>query len=366
MKTYFVCLLSLIVSCLSGQVDEQRMYIFGHSLIDHRPPINPTPSDETTVPHWLYLLSQEAGRSFQAAGQYGFLTSHDNLPPQAQWGYDIVPGAWDQDNESFADADLYTVLITAANFIQYQAPDLAYEDPNNTAGDTPISATITIVDWLKTQEDDSLTIYLYENWPDMAGFLSNGWPASANEFANYNNYLNGDFHQWWIDYHDALILARPNDDIKMIPVGPIIADLLGGLLSEIPLESLYEDDAPHGRPSIYFLASLITYMATNEEKAPSTFSVPAIIDQAVSENYQEVINFIWAELNSFTDHEGNSRVFINGSEPPEMSNRVNIEGGPLFIDNDDGIILRGRDSNCYNIFVNQSGELIHERVNCPN
>ena len=32
-----------------------RNYIFGHSLIVHTPPQFPTPSDETTVPHWLTL-----------------------------------------------------------------------------------------------------------------------------------------------------------------------------------------------------------------------------------------------------------------------------------------------------------------------
>jgi len=48
----------------------------------------------------------------------GFLTSHRNLPPNSQWGYDIVPGVWDQDNETFAEAEISTTMITVGNFIQ--------------------------------------------------------------------------------------------------------------------------------------------------------------------------------------------------------------------------------------------------------
>lgn len=97
----------------------------------------------------------------------------------------------------------------------------------------------------------------------------------------------------------------------MIPVGPIISKLLmTAPYNQIPIDSLYEDDAPHGRPSIYFLAALTTYMAMTEELAPS-YSAPSIIHPVITSNYQSVVNFIWDELHAFETPNGNSRVFCS-------------------------------------------------------
>jgi hypothetical protein len=65
----------------------------------------------------------------------------------------------------------------------------------------------------------------------------------------------------------------------MIPVGPILAELmLETEVGNILVTNLYEDDAPHGTASLYFLASLISNMSIYEEQAPATFVVPPIID----------------------------------------------------------------------------------------
>jgi len=58
----------------------------------------------------------------------------------------------------------------------------------------------------------------------------------------------------------------------MIPVGPIIAKIMDGpLADQILVTEFYEDDAPHGRPNLYFLAALITYAAIFDEPAPDTY-----------------------------------------------------------------------------------------------
>ena len=308
----------LVFNVSFAQNTPTRMFIFGHSLIDHRPPATPTPSDETTVPHWLYLLCQKAGKSFSAGGKYGFLPQHAQLPPYSQWGYDIVPEVWESDTEPFSDADINTILITAGNFMQWQAPNLDYvSDP----GVSPVSATETIIDWVNQQED-GIHYYIYENWPDMAGFLSNGFPPTKSEFSDYNTYTQGDFHVWWIEYQDFLLQSRPNINIRMIPVGPIMNKILLDLLNDqIPYTDLYEDDAPHGRPNIYFLASLITYMGIYQEKAPSTFNIPNIIHPIIKNNYISIVDFIWSELEAFKDSHGKSRVFydITSTEHPDLA-----------------------------------------------
>jgi len=71
------------------------------------------------------------------------------------------------------------------------------------------------------------TRYIYENWRDMAPFATEDpFAPTAQGYANYNAYTLDDFHNWWIDFHDLLLASRPSYDIKMIPVGPMIADMM--------------------------------------------------------------------------------------------------------------------------------------------
>lgn len=278
--------------------------------MDHRPPLIATPSNETTIAHWLYLLAQDAGHIYEATGQYGFLDGHAaNLPPFSQWGYDIVPSPWDSDTETFASVGFNNILLTAGNFMQWQPANVPYFGGNGVT--SPLSATIDIADWVNAQAP-SAKIFIYENWPDMAGYISSGtFPPTAADFVNYNNYLNGDFHDWWIDYHDWVMQARPDLEVRMIPVGPILADLFTNTaLDQIPLTELYEDNAPHGRATTYFLAALVTYMAIFEEAAPANYAVPSIVHSVVQNNYSTVVNHIWTSLLNFDDANGDNRVFF--------------------------------------------------------
>ena len=109
---------------------------------------------------------------------------------------------------------------------------------------------------------------------------------------------------------NEILSARPDANVKMIPVGPILAKLLTDTdLANIPIDVLYEDDAPHGRPTLYFLASLVTYMGTFGVPAPVEFEIPPTVSSIVADNYAEVITFIWGELQTFEDAEGNSRIY---------------------------------------------------------
>lgn len=306
---FFLLLLSFSTSThLFAQNQTQRLFAFGHSLIDHRPPAIPTPSDETTVPHWLAELSQAAGHTFAAGGQYGFLPQHARLPPISQWGYDMVDGVWESDTETFGEADITTILMTAGNFMQWQGPTEEYpSDP----GVSPVSATETIMDWTAEQEP-GVRHYIYENWPDMASYLENGFPPSTQELSNYDNYTVGNFHQWWLDYQDVVLASRPALQVRMIPVGPLISRLLTDeLTTSMPVTELYEDDAPHGRATVYFLASLVTYMAIYQERAPSNFQVPNTVHVVVRDSYSQIVDFFWEELLAFNLPSGESRVFFD-------------------------------------------------------
>ena len=306
-------LLALLIlpqlSFSQGETTDVTMFIFGHSLLNHELQINETPSQETSVPHWLHFLSEAGDRKFKISGQYGFLPQHANLPPIAQWGFDFAEPAWESDYETFAEAEFSHILLTPGNFIQWQAPDVnyPYEDVS------PLSATNDILNWCDDQTD-KLNFYIYENWPDMAPYLSSGFPPSTTEWENYNQFLQTDFADWFDEYHQLLAEAHSDKCVKLIPVGRLISELLQmSPYDEININALYEDDAPHGRPSKYFLASMITYMAIYESPTPMSYQVTEFIDPIIAENYQAINNFFWNRLNEFMDASGESTVFCKAN-----------------------------------------------------
>ncbi|SEP95109.1 fibronectin type III domain-containing protein [Neolewinella agarilytica] len=329
MKHLLLLPLILVSHLLFAQSQNERLFVFGHSLIDHRPPAIATPSDETTVPHWLQLFAQEAGHTIAAGGQYGFLHSHRNNIinglVQPQWGYDIVPGVWDIDNETFAEADMTSVMITAGNFIQNElSPTDDYFYGEGAEVVSPISATHDIVDWVEQQEPGT-RLFIYENWPETnlafpPPMTAPTYPISAADFAIYNTYTQAGFHDWWIDYHDQLLASRPDLNIRMIPVGPTLAKLFGtNLANQVPYTELYEDLDPHGRATLYFLAAMVTYAALYQEEPPATFVVPNIVHEDIRNNYVAISAFIWAELQAFNTPAGESRVFSDAAMPVSLS-----------------------------------------------
>ncbi len=368
MKSITTILLFLPIM-LNAQINDVKLYMFGHSLLDHRPPAISTPSNETTVAHWMHLLAQHESKTYQATGQYGFLRNHDDLPPTSQWGYDIVSSPWDSDlGTLFSEVDFTSVIITPGNFVQWQPASAFYYDSMT---ESPLSATRTIVEWVD-QEEPTAVIYIYENWPDMGGFLANGFPPTPQEFTNFNNNTLGEFHDWFLDYQDSLLVSHPGAEVRMIPTGPIIAELVTSTLSSIPVTDLYEDDAPHGRPTIYFLAALINHMAIYGERASYTYSVPSIVHADVATNYQTIVDYIWNYLENFVDTNGDNRVFAasgnsggGGSTSNPADVKARLDGGTLYINDDQGILLKGRDNNCYLIYVDENGQLQHELKDCP-
>lgn len=335
MKNGFLIFLLLLVSTISfAQTNSMSQYIFGHSLINHAIPTTSIPSNETSVPHWMAVLADEAGKTYKASGQYGFLQQHRNLPPSAQWGFDTVTPAWD-DAFPFSSANFDNVLVTAGNFHQWQAPNLNYWSDTV----SPLSCTREILDWVKTEEP-SCRFYIYENWPDMANYIASGtFPPTQSEWVNYNNYLNGGFHNWWIEYQDSMLVQRPNDSVRMIPVGPIISKLvMSAPLNLISVTDLYEDDAPHGKPTIYFLAGLVTYMATYQEKAPATYAVPNTVDSIVFANYNSIVDTIWSELLKFNVGTTNvSRVFFDVPSTTSIAEEKPFKKGYLYPNPSQGI-----------------------------
>lgn len=366
-------------------------HMMGHSLMDHS-----SSTEQTKIAYWIHEFAEEAGHTYESTGQFGSIWGFAQFNPTSQWGSPGIPTSWDSDNESFADADLNNFIFTVFNYVQ----DLPPQDPYYT-NPSILSSSQRTVDSVKLYQPN-IDVYLYENWPDMAPFTSGSpYAPTSTEYANYNSYTLGDFHNWWIDLHDALLSSHPSYNIKMIPVGPVIAELMTTApYDTITVNLLYEDDAPHGRESIYFLAGLATYMAIYEEQAPLGYNVPNSVHPTIAANYANIVAEFWTYFQSFTDSNGNNRV-LSSSNPPNdgdgdgvddvadncpstfnpdqadfdndgvgdlcdvPANQVAVQQGVLFQENAEGILMKGRNGNCYLLYIDETGTLRTEPRPCP-
>ncbi|HBK71611.1 MAG TPA: hypothetical protein DDZ39_08165, partial [Flavobacteriaceae bacterium] len=186
------------------------------------------------------------------------------------------------------------------------------------ANTSVIQATETIFDWVNTQESN-VRYYIYGNWPEMD--LANAFPPTPptqTEIDFFHNQTIGSFTDWWKNYQDLMLTSRPVLNTRLIPVGAIISKILRDIIpNQIAFADLYEDSAPHGRASIYFLAGMITYMAVYEQNIPDTYVPNSSVHSVIINNLSNIKDFSWDELNSFNLPNGDSRVFY--------SNILNVE-----------------------------------------
>jgi len=273
----------------TGRADEIRAFVYGNSLINHV-----SGSDETTMPHWLSLLARAGGHGLRLDGVFGSGPEFAaNLPPEPNWSFADVPSAWDTERMAFRRAGFNTIILNPRNFIQDVPPDAPYAW-DNPDGQSPLSTTLRVFDWTEFQAPNA-RFFIYEGWSDM-GAIADEFPPSAPDLARYHAYNAGPYSDWFQRYLALLREARPGLDIRLIPTASVLAGLLTETeLAEIPATALYSDNAPHGTPTLYFLAALISYAAIFNEPPP-VLELPGTVHPLVAENYEAIAGRIWAEV----------------------------------------------------------------------
>ena len=126
--------------------------------------------------------------------------------------------------------------------------------------------------------------------------ISQGFPPSARHLKEYHSYNQGAYHDWYVAFQRLLQRERPELQIELIPVARILARALTETpLSDIPVTDLYVDDAPHGTPTLYFLAGAITY-AGLFDTMPRIETVPPTVHPLVAQNFEAFVQIIASEM----------------------------------------------------------------------
>ena len=146
----------------------------------------------------------------------------------------------------------YILIITVNLFKKGHRPTLFYEYMTTSVE----TESLRIFDYVRAEES-GINLYIYENWPGFEGDYP--FPATTEPFKIYNEYVSGDFHDWWLEMQDLMNEARSGAKIMLIPAGSIIIKVLTDVpgLSSLTMVELYDGRAPHGKASMYFLVSLV-------------------------------------------------------------------------------------------------------------
>lgn len=280
---------AIVGHAASPPSSDQRVYIFGNSLIHHQ-----TKSDQTTVPHWLQQLSAADGTKFSASGQWGFLRNFIEGPPTDQWSFKQVRKSWVKQHMPFAKADLTTIIVNPANFIQYKTPDKPYDGENRT-NESPLGATLKLFDMVSASHK-AVTFYIYEGWAE-AESVSKTFPLTREQLDTFHKLNQAAYHDWYVDYRDRVAAARPDLDVRLISVARILSKLLSSApLNSLRFEELYSDLSPHGTAATYFLAAVITYTAIYGRPVPASFTVPDTLPAAIKDGYPGIRQTVCTEL----------------------------------------------------------------------
>lgn len=276
-----------------------KQFTFNHSLWQH------TSSQHTNMVtgFWVGEFARESGTTYSWGGQFGQLRYHE-LPPRAWLGSDnsadLSPLG---ENAIIRDIDLDNVLIMPPNFVQ---------GGDATARSRSLAEQLAlaqrVIDWIIDEssaggQKSDLPIYIYEHWPEA---ISDN--LSESQFQAYHQVTTGSYHQWFLGYQNGLLALYPDVDFRTIPVGPIIADILQNdalAASQLSFTDLYEDESPHGKPNIYFLAGLVTYQAMYGQQVNANYRPPVDPFGGVSselagdENFNALNDFVWERLSHY-------------------------------------------------------------------
>src|SRR6056297_1517311 len=206
----------LLAMSMPASAKEAQIYVFGNSLINHL-----DGGDETAVPYWLARMAKASGHGFAADGQWGFLRDFIRPgPPLSNWSFSGVKSAWNRDRVRFEYADLTAIMVNPANFIQYQQPDAPY-DGDNPGNISPLEAMENLIDL----HVGNRPLLIYEGWAEMAG-VTRQFPPRKSGLIDYHRFNIGDYHDWYMTLAQELSEARPDADIRLIPVASTLSQLL--------------------------------------------------------------------------------------------------------------------------------------------
>jgi hypothetical protein len=252
----------------------------------------------TSTGNWLARMAAQApsgGNTYTGPWMFGFANGW-TIPPSAQGEEEVTSPYMSGTGWTGASA-VEIVEMVPDNFEgRNYAPNVA-----NGLGFTYTTRLLQIIDAWEANAPNANRVYaIYSGLPPLPAAPASVSPAQrAAWIADGINTGAGGYRAWMLSLVAALQAARPALTIRLHDVSRavLLADR-DTVVGTIPLASLFEDDAPHGLSTNYFLLGVADYIELFNEKPPENFTFnPAWnVHPTVTSNYQTLVDFIWGVL----------------------------------------------------------------------
>jgi hypothetical protein len=258
----------------------------------------------TNVGNWTRRMGLQApngGNGHTLAGSFLFHPADNPVPPyfgpQQMEGPSPHLQPW---TASWTGAqNIEAVMFLPDNF------DAQYFHPTATTnrGFAYVSHTLSLIDaWESNAPNANRRYIIYAGWPDLlihGGTNNDPTTLTPQQWAAWMTFGLGAYQTWFELYVSLLQAARPNLDIRLHNVSKaVMLTYRDTVVSTIPITSLFEDLAPHGRNTWYFLAGIAEYIELYGEKPPVGFVFDGAWDvhSTVTNNYQAIVDYMWGVL----------------------------------------------------------------------
>lgn len=247
----------------------------------------------TSTANWVARMAPSGGNIYTCGSMFGFANGW-TTPPLAG-GQEVVTSPYMSGTSWTGGNQIEVVEIVPDNF---EGPSVNPSTPNG-LGFAYVPRLLQIIDAWELNAPNADRVYaIHGGWPDMGPY---GDPntLTVTQRNNYIAYALGPYQTWLELMVAQLRIARPTLNIQLYRINEsTILAMRDTIVNTIPANTLFEDDAPHGRSTMYFLAAVANYIELFNEKPPANFVFnPAWgVSPVVTSNYQAIVDYIYSIL----------------------------------------------------------------------
>ena len=278
------------------------VYAHYNSLHNHANP-NSKQGPNTRVGNWVARLAAQApggGNAYTLGAKFGFFHQW-TLPPVGSTAHEEVKSRHvNPYTPSWSGAKNVEVVEFVPDNFDGHSFDPA-QNTNMRAAYLPV--LLSLIDgWEANAPNPNRRYVIYAGWPTLNGYGGRDddpSTISASGYAKWVAFGLGPYQDWMKLMVARLKAARPGLDIRLHDINRVLLmTYQNTVVREIPPRTLFEDLAPHGRSTWYFLAALAEYMELFGEKPPADFVLEQRwdVDPRVKDNYRSIVEYMWSVL----------------------------------------------------------------------
>jgi hypothetical protein len=275
------------------------VYAFLNSLHNHDAGAGDA---NTSTGNWVRRLADQApngGNTYTLGWQFGFAApgGWTTLPRSGQ--QEVAPNVYinDAGNPAWTGAtNIEVVELVPDNFF---GPLVPPNQPNVEGWTYTTRFLFHIDNWEANAPNPNRVYAIHGGWPLLSGNYGSVAGQTPTQRAAYIAHALGTYQAWLDSLTSLLQAARPG--LNIVQYGINRASMLAWrdtVVNTIPIATLFEDNAPHGRSTMYFLNAVANYIELFNEKPPANFVFQPSwnVSSVVTSNYQAIVDYIWSVL----------------------------------------------------------------------